>query len=173
MALGDEVVELIILNFFYKTMSKTKEWKEKASQDLKDAWIRGAVRGLREISEDQGKKLLKESGRSCAESWLEFQGIDLRDHDIDSFISLLRSLEGGVREVKREGNVITCKLKHGECVCPLVTDGTVELSPELCSSCGTNFFAHLFGKVVGKEVRVDLVESVATGARACVFKIVL
>ena len=110
-------------------------------------------------------------GESCAKSWIKTYGYNPEFYNIDSWIKLVNELEPGIRDVRKEDNIIIYELKPGECVCPLVTRGVVELSRKLCLACAPNFFEYIFGKAARKPVKVELVESYATGANKCVFRV--
>jgi predicted hydrocarbon binding protein len=129
------------------------------------------VAGLEEVDEETARKVLKKCGEACAKSWLDAYGYDPASYDLDSWIKLLNESDLGVRNVKRENNCVIYELKHGRCVCPLVSENTVELAPKLCLACSTNFFEHIFGKAAKRPVRVEAIESFATGADKCAFRV--
>ena len=146
-------------------------WEEKVLPRLEEEWIKGVVGSLRELDEEVGRELLSRGGRFCGRSWMEDLGIRPEEHDLDSLISYLNEVRPGEREVMKEGDSVIYRLKLGHCACPLVMKGIVELRPELCRMCGVNFFEEVFGSVVKGPVRAELVESIATGAKECVFRI--
>lgn len=150
-----------------------EKWKTEACEDLKREWIRGVVAGLSEVDEETARRILKKCGEACARSWLDSYGYDPASYGLDSWIKLLNELDPGVRHVMRRGDTVLYELRHGRCVCPLVSDNTVKLTPRLCSACSTNFFEYIFKKVAKRPVRVEVIESLATGADKCAFRIVL
>ena len=152
-------------------MDTLEKWKVEACERLKHAWIRGVVAGLDEVDEETARKVLERCGEACAKSWLEFYGYDPASYTLDSWIKLLNELEPGVRNVKRKGDSVIYELKREQCVCPLVSENVVELTPKLCSACATNFFKHIFKNAAKRPVRVEVMESHATGADKCVFRI--
>ena len=148
-----------------------EKWKVEAFERLKRAWIRGVVAGLDEVDEETARKVLKECGEACAKSWLDSYGYDPTSYDLSSWIKLLNESDPGVRNVKRGDDSVLYELKHGQCVCPLVSENTVELTPKLCLACSTNFFEYVFKKAAKRPVRVEVIESFATGADKCAFRI--
>lgn len=150
-----------------------EKWKAEVCERLKSEWIRGVVAGLDEVDEDTAKKILKRCGEACAKSWLDSYGYDPASYDLDSWIQLTQQLDPGVRSIRRVGNSILYELKHGGCVCPLVSGNVVRLNPKLCLACSTNFFEYIFRNITKKPVKVKVVESFATGADKCVFQIQL
>ena len=151
-------------------MGVLEKWKVEACEGLKRAWIRGVLAGLDEVDEETARKVLKKCGEACAKSWLDSYGYDPASYDLDSWIKLLNELEPGARNVKREDDSVLYELKPGKCSCPLVTENVVELTPNLCSACAPNFFEY-FKKAAKRPVRVEVVESLATDADKCVFRI--
>jgi len=150
-----------------------EKWKTAACEHLKREWIRGVVTGLSEVDEETGRRILKNCGEACAKSWVNSYGYDPASYDLDSWIKLLNELDPGARDVKRRGDSVLYELRHGRCVCPLVYENIVELTPKLCSACSTNFFEYIFKKVAKGPVRVEVMESLATSADKCAFRIVL
>ena len=61
------------------------------------------------------------------------------------------------------------KLKGGICMCPLVMNNFVELTPSLCV-CSTQLMEKLLTNVTKKSVKVDLVKSIALGDEECAWK---
>lgn len=147
-----------------------KKWKVEACEDLKHAWIRGVIAGLNEVDEETARKVLKQCGEACSKIWIDSYGYNPVSYDLDSWIKLLNELEPGVRNVKRDGDRVLYKLKPGKCACPLVSENVVELTPKLCSACASNFYEY-FKKAAKRPVRVEFVESLATGSDKCVFRI--
>ena len=152
-------------------MSTLDKWKAEARERLKHAWIREVVAGLDEVDDETARKILQGCGEACAKSWLDSYGHDPASYDLDSWIKVLNTLEPSVRNVKREGNSVLYELKPRQCACPLVYESIVDLTPRLCSACATNFFKYTFKKAAKRPVRVEAVESLATGADKCVFRI--
>jgi len=152
-------------------MALLEKWKVEASERLRRAWIRGVVAGLDEVDEETARKVLKRCGEACARSWLDSYSYDPASHGLDSWIKLVNELDPGVRNVKRENDTVLYELKHGRCVCPLVSENLVDLTPKLCSACTTNFYGYIFKKAAKRPVSAELVESLATGSDKCVFRI--
>ena len=85
----------------------------------------------------------------------------------------------GPENARREGDVVYfnykqnpdgLRLSDGYCLCPLVEDGPADLSATYCH-CSVGYVAYLFEKNVGKPVRVELLESVRRGGKACRFAV--
>jgi predicted hydrocarbon binding protein len=135
-------------------------------------WIRGVATGLKEMDEETARRVLKECGENCCKIFLEVYGLDLASHDLDSLIAALdRGLATTGTRCERRGDIILYEFKPEQCECPLVSENLVELTPRLCSACFTNWLEYLFGTVSKRAVRVQLIQSLATGAEKCTFRI--
>ena len=145
---------------FVKDASKCEEFLR--------TWITGVVASLNEVDEETAKKILKKSGEDCCKIFLEVYGYDLSGRDLDSLIELLDSRGGCWKE---DENTVIYEFKPERCACPLVEKKMVKLSPRLCSACFTNWLAYMFGTVTKKTVKAELIESLATGASKCAFRI--
>ncbi|MGQ9529965.1 MAG: hypothetical protein ACUVQX_01265 [Candidatus Bathycorpusculaceae bacterium] len=134
------------------------------------AWIMGVMAGLNDVDEETARKILKKSGEDCCKIFLEVHGYDLSSRDLDSLIELLDgSPSGGCW--KENDNTVIYEFKSERCECTLVEKKMVELSPRLCSACFTNWLAYMFGAVTNRKVEAELIESLATGANKCAFRI--
>ncbi len=138
------------------------------------SWIGGIVTGLNEVDEETARRILKRCGEDCCKIFIEVYGLDLASHDLDSLIATLdRGLATTGTRCVREGDVILYEFKSEQCECPLVFENIVELTPRLCLSCFTNWLEYMFGTVSKRPVKAQLIESLATGADKCSFRISL
>ncbi len=71
-----------------------------------------------------------------------------------------------------DDELLWTELHHGECVCPHVRQGVIRLDPKLCL-CGETWVRLLVERHARRRAQVALVESVATGAENCVYRITL
>jgi len=139
-------------------------------EEFLQRWVMGLMAGLSEVDEETARKILRKAGEECCKIFLEVYGYDLRSHNLDSLIELLGSSpSSGCYRV--DENTIIYEFKSERCECPLVEMRVVGLSPRLCSACFTNWLSYMFGTVAKRRVKAELVESLATGASKCTFKI--
>ncbi len=93
--------------------------------------------------------------------------------DLDSFLDAMRTAGPSQVEIRREGDVIHwTELHGGQCVCPFVRRRVIRLDPKLCI-CGAYWVKHLFETVANTPVEVETVETAATGAENCRFRITI
>jgi hypothetical protein len=80
---------------------------------------------------------------------------------------------------KREGNKIDfhyvrnrrgLKVEDGYCLCPLIENGPARLSPTYCQ-CSVGYVGQMFKGITGRNVSVELQESLRTGGKSCRFRI--
>ena len=140
------------------------------TEEFLRAWVRNIFEGLSVLSEEKARKVLYRPAIGCSKFYLELVGWDLSKMDLEGWI---RSWEGlGVKVTSRPGwSCLLYEFRPGKCECPLVDEGILPLTSRLCSTCFTNWLKHQVEAVSGQPVEVELVESLATGADRCVFRI--
>jgi len=134
-------------------------------------WIGSMATGLNQVSNEAAKKILKICGTNCAKIVAGVYNWDLASYDLDSFVSVMNEHSGG--RCEKEKNTVIYEFKPTKCECPLVSEGIIELSPIWCSLCFTSWLEHMFGTVTKRPVKAGLIESLATGASKCAFRIQL
>jgi hypothetical protein len=142
-------------------------------------WIGRFMRVVDErLDEKTRRELMEANGRACALA--AYGPVDpSKTMPLDAFVAALaRHLGAG--NARREGDVVYFAYKQqaegpqmadGHCFCKLVEDGPADLSPTYCS-CSAGHVAYLFEKNVGRPpARVEVLESVRRGGRACRFAV--
>jgi len=86
--------------------------------------------------------------------------------NIEDFIERLGRHSGG--KFKLEGNSI--KAIYNRCYCGSVSR-TKEKIPSIYCYCGAGWYKRLFEEVLGRPVRVEVLQSIANGADECVLRI--
>jgi hypothetical protein len=131
-----------------------------------------------EVDEPTRVRLMHANGRSCYRGNKQgtFQG------GLDAFIEQIKKWAGpGPSPIRQEGNIVYLdyvrnpaglKVSDGWCLCPLVERGPEGLSGTFCE-CSVGYVTEMFTGVVGKPVRVELLESLKRGGKGCRFKIYL
>jgi len=140
-------------------------------------WVKRMMDNLdNEVDETARTRLMHANGRSCFRGAAQppFQG------GLDAFIEGAKKWAGdGPSPIRREGEIVYfdyvrnpagLKVSDGWCLCPLVEKGPEGLSGTFCE-CSVGYVAEMFTGVVGKPVRVELLESLKRGGKGCRFKI--
>ncbi len=88
----------------------------------------------------------------------------------------------GRENIYRSGNTVYfnyvsnpkgLKISDGYCLCPMIEDGPVSLSPTYCQ-CSAGYVRYMFQKLITfKPVRVELLESLRGGGKSCRFKVTI
>jgi len=141
--------------------------ESRASEFIK-SWIRGIYQGLQTVDDETAKKILSKAGANCAKIYLSVYGRDLSKMTLDEWLKTEVDMGG---KVEKKGEYIVYEFTPSKCECLLVEEGIIPLTPKLCSSCFTNWLENQFQTMTGRKVRAELVESLATGADRCVFRI--
>jgi hypothetical protein len=71
------------------------------------------------------------------------------------------------------GNPKGLKVSDGYCLCPMLENGPISLSPTYCQ-CSVGYVQYMFQKLITfKPVQVELLESLRGGGKACRFKVTI
>lgn len=93
--------------------------------------------------------------------------------DLDSFLDAMRTSGTSQVDIQREGDVIYWTERHqGQCICPFVRLEVVGLDPKLCT-CAVHFVQRLFRTLAKTSTTVEMLETVATGAENCRFRVTI
>jgi hypothetical protein len=135
--------------------------------------VRGIMKGVFELDDEARNKVLEEMGKACYEGFKEFVGIPPKDVDIERACEWLDSTVPHNRRFQRAGDTLhweaDVKDTYGGCMCILVRLGIIEARPELCI-CSTNYNKSALEEMTGRRVEGELVESLNSGARNCVYR---
>lgn len=135
--------------------------------------VRGIMKGVFELDDEARNKVLEEMGKACYEGFKDFVGIPPTDMDIESACEWLDSTVPHRRRFQRAGDTLyweaDVKDTYGGCMCILVRLGIIEPRPELCI-CSTNYNKSALEEMTGRRVEGELVESLNSGARNCVYR---
>ena len=141
-------------------------------------WIGRFMGVLDETVDDRTRRgLMEANGRQCA---LGAYGPPdpAQRLTVDELVAKLAS-HVGPENCRREGDVVFfnyrgspggLQISDGYCLCPLVEDGPTDLSPTYCH-CSVGYVGYLFERWTGRTMRVDLLESLRGGGKACRFAV--
>lgn len=152
--------------------------------EFAESWVKKLMENMdRILTEKEKKALMQACGRSC---FIDAFGIASESPPapdaLDKFIQAYQ--QRGETEIRREGDTVYfqygkaeqnnygLRILDGYCMCPLVESGPEELSPTYCQ-CSAGYVKELFGRLTGKSVDVEVLESLRTGGSVCRFKITL
>jgi len=141
-------------------------------------WVGRFMRVLDErVDEKTRRGLMEENGRQCAIG--AYGPPDpAKRITVDELVAKLAAYvgeancrrEGDVVYFNYKGNPAGLQIADGYCLCPVVEDGPADLSPTYCH-CSVGYVAYMFERATGRPTRVDLLESLRGGGKACRFAV--
>ena len=150
-----------------------KLYTENVAPAMLPKLVRGIMKGVFELDEEARNKVFEEMGKACYEGFKEFVGTPPSDMDIESACKWLDSTVPHKRRFEIAGDTLyweaDVKETYGGCMCILVRLGIIEPRPELCV-CSTNYNKTALEQMTGRHVEGELVESLNSGARSCVYR---
>lgn len=128
-----------------------------------------------ELDEPTRRRILQRNGEVCHQG--ARRGSKPRVVTIEEMVAAIAG-EDGPESIRREGDVIFFTYMKrlggvpvaGHCLCPLVEDSPPGLSGTFCE-CSVGYVRDMFRTSLGRKVKVDLLESLKRGGKACRFRI--
>ena len=117
----------------------------------------------RDLPEAEMVKVIEDNGRACAGRGGSLAWAQSFNGDIDKFLAAMRK-EIGEKNASRDGSKVT--LIYEKCFCPLVAGMSEKLPVEYCL-CTRGWTKAVYGAIAGKEVKVDLKNSIQRGDPQC------
>jgi hypothetical protein len=115
---------------------------------------------------------MRGQAEACLAAFLKLSALPT-PMELDAFLRAMRTAGPSQVDIQREGDTILwTELHRGQCVCPFVRREVIRLHPKLCI-CGAYWVKYLFRSVANTEVEVETLETVASGAENCRFRITL
>lgn len=124
-----------------------------------------------------GKDILRTCGRGCfdlsgmAEGLKGYEAELANITNIEELVDLLNKTIFNKYKVSVDNDNILIDYGLNQCMCPIVMDG--EITNSFMCNCSCGFTKELFSTIFGKEVEVEIVESVLSGADSCKHQVVV
>ena len=135
--------------------------------------VKAILKAVFELDEEARNKVLEAMGEACYKGFSQFVGSPPTGVDIETACQWLVDTVPHTRSFQRAGDTIYWEANveetYGGCMCMFVRLGIIEPSPELCI-CSTNHCRAAFEEMTGLAVEGEMVESLNTGARTCVYR---
>jgi hypothetical protein len=153
------------------------------------AWTAAALERLNKVADEHQKYLILSP---CAHDFPETsiaiaRGVYEATGDIDKVIEAMHADYTRFPRFTRKGNVLysqkrpaspkeleaaktDAERRRASCFCPLIRDNLDQISHTFCY-CGSGWVRRLWEGILGKPVRVEIVNSLAKGDDACQFAI--
>ena len=150
----------------------SEDWIEKLLRSYQDEITKGAYDAIYALDDEVRDHLMQSQANACVHAFTNLFAIP-KELVLDEFLERMKYGGSSKVDMHRTDDTIEWVERHeGECMCPLVKRGAARLAPELCG-CAVHWLRMLVQRHTEKTVAVELVESVATGARDCAFRIKL
>ncbi len=139
------------------------------------SWIARLHESIDHLDESLKFAVMRPAGEACASDLLS-----LCERYLGRKVSSMEDLVDGWNMVRDKANLTgrwkfegnTLRGIFGECGCPLVRSGLIELHPVQCY-CSQGMMEAIFSRVSGKTVEVKIKRSIGRGDNVCEFFIKL
>ena len=149
------------------------DWVERLMAQYRDRLTGAVFDGIYQLEGEPLRTVMDTQADACMQAFVALHEIPA-GLDLDAFLERMRTT-GPSRIVLERPDADTLlwrEMHDGACVCPHVRQGVIALDPKLCL-CGATWVRLLVERHARREATVSLVESVATGAPNCVYRIAL
>lgn len=155
------------------TGATPRDWVSELMAAYRDRLVGGLYGGIYRLEGAPLRAVMDAQAETCMHAFVALHDIP-PGLDLDAFLERMKTAGPGRVRIDRVGNdeLLWTELHEGACVCPHVRQNIIPLDPKLCL-CGETWVRLLVERHAHRPAQVSLVESVATGARDCVYRIVL
>ncbi len=141
--------------------------------DKNRSWTAGLHEGIDKLDQNLKYAIMKPAGKACASDLMllceKYLGKKIATlEDLTAGWNMVRDKRGLAGRWKFEGNAI--RGVFGECGCPLVRSGLIELHPVQCY-CSQGMMETMFSQVSKKAATVEIKRSIGRGDDVCEFLI--
>jgi hypothetical protein len=149
------------------------DWVEQLMRSFRDKLVGGLYEGVYQLEGEPLHRVMDAQAEACVQAFVALTEIPA-GLDFDAFMERMRIAGPSKVELERvsDDELLWRELHRGECVCPHVRQGVIPLDPKLCI-CGATWVRLLIERHARRAATVTLVESVATGAENCVYRVTL
>ncbi|MBN2007750.1 hypothetical protein JW960_00225 [candidate division KSB1 bacterium] len=143
----------------------------------KATWWMGAVERLEdEVGIQEAIEIMKACGRRCCSQGHRTTAKRLMAESSSVEEFLVKTSQYGVKEgaieykLKDERTIVG---QFNRCFCGQVKRTTTPFKNRTYCHCSTEFHKHFFEAALGKDVHVEIIQSIISGATCCIFLIYL
>lgn len=151
-------------------LSAAEQQNNAAQQKFFEEWISSWLEHLIErFGEEESIEFMEACGRDCA---VRNGGVATAEKcrgDVEKLVAIIAEYTGKDSCYLKDNRV---HLKLTTCSCPIVSKGPAELHKVYCH-CSRSNVQTIFSTAAGKDVRVELLQSLKCGDPCCEFLIIL
>ena len=151
-----------------KVMQDIDQFQSASDKAMKAAWIKGAIERLEKlVDKETAVKIMESCGLECCSSSARKRAKQLmsKSQSIEEFLNKFSA--GGYRFILKDNNTIIGT--YNKCYCEQVKHAKELFSANTYCQCGVGYLKQLFESALGKPVKVELIQSILTGAERCEF----
>lgn len=146
------------------------DWVMNLIRDFQDKITQGLYEGVYDLEGRPLERLMERQAHACGAAYLELCGLP-EGMGLEEFLSRIRYTGPSQIDIHRADDTIDWVERHPDgCVCPLVKRNVIRLERKLCL-CGAAWVRYLFEKVANTCVDVEIVDTIASGAQNCHFRV--
>jgi predicted hydrocarbon binding protein len=139
------------------------------------SWIAHLQQGIDQLDETLKLAIMRPAGQACASDLLSLceKYLQKRVSSVEDLVNgwnIIRDERNLTGRWEFEGNVV--RGAFGECGCPLVRSGLIELHPVQCY-CSQSLMETIFSEAAKKTAEVKIVRTIGRGDDVCEFVITL
>jgi hypothetical protein len=150
--------------------------------EFADHWIKRFFDVMDEtLDEETRKKIMMTNGKSCYQSWIAESGRKIQPVDFEEWVKRA-SQQAHDEGFRIDGNTIWFQYNTSAetgaqspgvvCLCPMVESKPAGMSKTYCH-CSIGYVKEMYEGLFGRQVEVELLDSVLMGSDRCRFKIVV
>jgi hypothetical protein len=141
----------------------------KREETFKQNYISTLMENLEKgVDEPTRVRMMNDCGRACARRGELFKTAEAGRGDLKAFLTRMTEILGPDSAVLVDEK--TVRWNYPRCYCELVAAGPERLPAVYCQ-CSVGWVLEMFETVLGRPVKVRLVQSIRTGGPSCVFHI--
>lgn len=151
-----------------KVMQDINQFESISDRVKKAEWIKRAIKRLeKQVGKEKSTKIMENCGRDCCRKHARYKKLIKEAKSIEEFLNKLST--GGFQFKLKDKDIIVGE--YNKCYCYLVRQTKKPFPAKTYCYCGAGHIKEIFESFFKKPVKVDLVQSIITGAKTCKFLI--
>lgn len=136
-----------------------------------EGWNKELLQNLEENSQLEASELMHRCSGYHYRKLNMDQTLEPYIGNLEGFVEFITKEWGWIITNNEKEHIITANENKEFCVCPMVSiAGDKKVSPVLCH-CSEGFGKSMFSKIIGKEVKAEVISSILRGDKNCIYKI--
>ncbi|MDH5714467.1 MAG: DUF6144 family protein [Candidatus Aminicenantes bacterium] len=151
-----------------KVMQDFDQFQSASDKAMKAEWLKGAIERLEKlVDKETAVKIMESCGLECCSSAVIKRAKQLMSKSSSIAEFLNKFSAGGYRFILKDNNIIIGT--YNKCYCGQVKHTKETFITNTYCQCGVGYLRQLFQSALEKPVKVELIQSIITGAERCEF----